>query len=232
MLKKLRAQPRRVVEASAVDPPRRRGAGDMSARAAELEAALAAQSRRLRELDHLTRNNLQTLSAITLLKARRCEDADTRRSLQTVAERIGAVSAAHRALDPENPKGRFDVSAFVADLAADLAATIDAERIGLTLDLEPLEAPERDAAAIALLVNELVTNALRHAFPDQRKGRIAIAIRADGRIVVADNGIGMPAAPPRDAFGRVLAEMLARQLGAELRLEDARPGTRVVVMLR
>jgi two-component sensor histidine kinase len=82
------------------------------------------------------------------------------------------------------------------------------------------------------LINELVTNALRHAFPDERRGHVAIAVGAQGRIVVADNGVGLgAAAPSREAFGRSLAEMLARQIGAELRFEDAAPGTRAVVVL-
>jgi len=104
---------------------------------------------------------------------------------------------------------------------------------GGRVDFKPQQArSERDAAPIALLINELVTNALRHAFPDERRGQVAIAVGAQGRIVVADNGIGLSAAAPsREAFGRSLAEMLARQIGAELVFEDAAPGTRAVVML-
>jgi len=102
----------------------------------------------------------------------------------------------------------------------------------LRLDLARLEVAERDAAPIALLINELVTNALRHAFPDERRGHVAITVGAQGRIVVADDGVGLSAAAPsREAFGRSLAEMLARQIGAELVFEDAGPGTRAIVML-
>ncbi|HEX8664106.1 MAG TPA: sensor histidine kinase, partial [Beijerinckiaceae bacterium] len=108
--------------------------------------------------------------------------------------------------------------------------------IRLDLDVEPFDVPERDAAALALLVNELVTNALRHAFPDGRKGRVSIsARRSEGaaRLTVEDDGVGLAAAAAAsgEGFGRTLAEMLARQLKAELRWEDAAPGTRAVLVL-
>ena len=241
MLKRLRAPPRRIEHETKSGLPRRPAAAPVSAaiedevrrRTVELEAALEARSRRLRELDHLAKNNLQTLASIILLKARRSQSAKARRSLLAMAERITALSTAHRLLDPADPAGGFDVGAFVKDLAGEVAAGVDPRRIAIRLDLARLEVAERDAAPIALLINELVTNALRHAFPDERRGHVAIAVGAQGRIVVADNGVGLgAAAPSREAFGRSLAEMLARQIGAELVFEDAEPGTRAIVFCR
>ena len=235
MLKRLRAQPRRIEHETKSGLSRRPAAAPVSAaieeevrrRTVDLEVALEARSRRLREFDHLAKNNLQTLASIILLKARRSQSAKARRSLLGMAERITALSTAHRLLDPADPAGGFDVGAFVKDFAGEVAAGVDPRRIAIRLDLRRLEVAERDAAPIALLINELVTNALRHAFPDERRGHVAIAVGAQGRIVVADNGVGLgAAAPSREAFGRSLAEMLARQIGAELVFEDARPGTR------
>jgi two-component sensor histidine kinase len=240
MLKRLRAPPRRIEPETKTGAARRPAAAPGNAavedevrrRTAELEAALEARSRRLREFDHLAKNNLQTLASIILLKARRTGDEGARRGLLNMAERINALAAAHRLIDPADPAGGFDVGAFVNDLAGKVAAGVDPRRIAIRLDLARLEVGERDAAPLALLINELVTNALRHAFPDGRRGHVAIAVGAQGRIVVADDGVGLSAAAPsREAFGRSLAEMLARQIGAELVFEDAEPGTRAVVML-
>jgi two-component sensor histidine kinase len=243
MLKKLRAPARRTgrePDAETIRPP---GAALVDAlveeevrrRTQELQAALDERTRRLRELDHLTRNNLQTLSSIVLLKARRTHDEAARRGLLNMAERIAALSAVHRLLDPASVSGRFDAAAFLQELAQDLAATADPRRIRLELDLEPLDVPEREGAAVALLLNELVANALRHAFPDGRTGRVAIAARRTGgvaRITVEDDGVGLgAAAPPGEGFGRTLAEMLARQLKADLQWQDAAPGTRAVLVL-
>jgi two-component sensor histidine kinase len=242
MLKKLRAPQRRTGREPDEDvrPPGAALVGalveeEVRRRTRELQAALDERSRRFRDLDHLTRNNLQTLSSIVLLKARRTRDEAARRGLLNMAERITALSAVHRLLDPANVSGCFDVAAFLEDLAGDLATTVDARQIRLELDLEPLDVPEREAAAIALLLNELITNALRHAFPGGRKGRVSIAARRSeggGRIVVEDDGIGLSrATPPGEAFGRQLSEMLARQIKAELLWEDAAPGTRAVLVL-
>ncbi|MFL5149348.1 MAG: histidine kinase dimerization/phosphoacceptor domain -containing protein, partial [Microvirga sp.] len=116
MLKRLRAPPRRIEHETRSGRP---AAAPVSAaiedevrrRTAELEAALEARSRRLRELDHLAKNNLQTLASIILLKARRSQSAKARRSLLAMAERITALSTAHRLLDPADPAGGFDVGA-------------------------------------------------------------------------------------------------------------------------
>jgi two-component sensor histidine kinase len=197
MLKKLPA-PRRRTGSKPDEDARPPGAlidalveEEVRRRTQELQAALDERTRRLRDLDHLTRNNLQTLSSIVLLKARRTQDEGARRGLLNTAERINALAAAHRLIDPADPSGRFDVAAFLQDFAGDLAAAAPPQ-IRLDLDVEPFDVPERDAAALALLVNELVTNALRHAFPDGRTGRVAVAVRRAGgatRIVVEDDGV-------------------------------------------
>ena len=85
------------------------------------------------------------------------------------------------------------------------------------------------------MINELVTNAVRHAFPNGRKGRLTIGASHSGgdlRIVVEDDGVGMNGtAVASEGFGRTLAEMLARQIRGKLSWEDACPGTRAVVVV-
>ena len=144
MLKKLRAPQRRTGREPDEDG-RPRGAALVDAlveeevrrRTRELEAALGERDRRLRDLDHLTRNNLQTLSSLVLLKARRTADETARRGLLNVAERIAAVAAVHRLIDPGSAAERFDVAAFLNEFAQDLAAGVDPQRIRLELDHAP-----------------------------------------------------------------------------------------------
>src|SRR3954470_14636668 len=141
MLKRLRAQPRRIEHETKSGLSRRPGAAPASAavedevrrRTADLEAALEARSRRVRGFDHLAKNNLQTLASIILLKARRSQSAKARRSLLAMAERITALSAAHRLLDPADPAGGLHVGAFVKDLAGEVAAGVDPGRIRMHL---------------------------------------------------------------------------------------------------
>jgi two-component sensor histidine kinase len=202
----------------------------------DLQTIVADQARRLSELSHRTKNNLQTLSAIAILKARHSQDDATRRALLEMAERIAALSTTYRPSEPASDDDRVDASALVAEVAHELLSAVDDARITLDLALEPIAVRAGAAAPFALLVNELVGSALRQGFPDGRRGRLKIALcGADGatRLVIAHDGIALDAARAGgDAFGRTLCEMFARQIGAELSFEDAQPGTRAVVLLR
>jgi two-component sensor histidine kinase len=99
--------------------------------------------------------------------------------------------------------------------------------------------PASTAASLALLIGELITNALRHAFPDGRRGRVSITIcKSDSelRIEIADNGVGMGGSDGGTAgeingFGLTIVELLGRQLQARITREDARPGVRMRVAL-
>ena len=105
----------------------------------------------------------------------------------------------------------------------------------LHLDLEMVEVPVEKAPPIALILNELITNALKHAFSEERGGRLSVLVRPDGNDVsirITDDGRGMPAKPPRVAsFGMRLIGNLARQLAASVAWHPANPGTRVELRL-
>ena len=202
---------------------------EITRRTHDLKAALDQQTALLHEVDHRVKNNLQVISSLILLKARRMSEASTRAVLNSVADRIGALSTAHRLLYASGDVSRFDLAAFASDFAADLAAIVDARRIAVTLDVDPIEVGAAKAAPLALLVHELATNAARHAFPDERCGTVAIAAKRGGdglTLTVSDDGIGLGASRPNpDGFGRSLVEMMVRQMRGEVAFEDAAPGT-------
>jgi two-component sensor histidine kinase len=151
--------------------------------------------------------------------------------LNAIADRINALAIAHRLL-AENEADLFDVSAYLREIGADLLAGSDG--IALALDLAPGFVSAAKAPPLALLLHEVIANAVQHAFPGEAAGRIAIEARfEDGvvRIVVADDGVGLPA-EPQEGFGLMLVNLLARQLRAEVTREPAHPGTRVSVVLK
>jgi PAS domain S-box-containing protein len=208
---------------------------EVERRTRDLKAALDQKTVLLHEVDHRVKNNLQIVSSLVLLKARRVQDKAAQRALNNMAERISALATVHRLLYPAGDVSRFDMSEFIRDLSSDLVSTAEPDQIKLELDVEPIGVSSAKAAPLALMINELVTNAVRHAFPDGRKGRLAIAAaRGDGelRIVVEDDGVGLNGKAPSDeSFGTTLAEMLARQVRATLTFENAHPGTRAVVVV-
>jgi two-component sensor histidine kinase len=207
---------------------------EVERRTAELDRELDLQHRRVREMGHRIKNNLQTLSALTLLKARRTEDEGARHALLNMAERIGALSTAYRLTDPSGGED-VDASALVSEIAADLVAGFEGKRIALALDVEPVAIRMETAAPLALLVNELIGNILRHGFPAGGTGRLTIGARREGdraRVAISSDSVGPPEAEAAgDAFGRTLCEIFARQIKAELAFEKAAPGTGAVVLL-
>lgn len=207
-------------------------------RTAELEAALEAQTTLLHEVDHRVKNNLQMISSLILMQSRTVSDANLKRSLGTMLERIEALSTVHRRLYQSKDVSKFDVSDFAKDLISDLLTASGRSEINPTLDLEPVVVPAEKATPVALMVNELVTNALKHAFKERpdgtRSGSIGIKMsQPDGHlnIEVSDDGVGMAGASGDASFGMRLIKSLARQLRADIEWRDAGPGTRVVISM-
>ncbi|HEX2135973.1 MAG TPA: PAS domain-containing protein [Microvirga sp.] len=208
---------------------------EVSRRTRDLRAALDQKTALLHEVDHRVKNNLQVISSLVLLKARRLANPEVRKVLHDLAERISALSTVHRLLYPVGDVSRFGLRDFLGDLTSDLATLLPAGQVEVELRVEPVAVAAAKAAPLALLVNELVSNAFKHAYPADRRGRVLVEVTKpdrDLRIVVEDDGVGIAgAAPPGDGFGKTLIEMLARQLKARVDWGDARPGTRAVVTM-
>lgn len=207
-------------------------------RTRELEAALEAQTTLLHEVDHRVKNNLQMISSLIVMQSRTIKDAATRKSLATMLERIEALSTVHRRLYQSKDVSRFDVADFARDLVTDLLTASGRSEIKSTLDLEPIVISAEKATPVALMVNELVTNALKHAFKEKADGttagRIGIKMsQPDGHfnIEVSDDGVGMADASGDASFGMRLIKSLARQLHADIEWRDAGPGTKVVISM-
>lgn len=201
-------------------------------RTAELEEALATQTTLVHEIDHRVKNNLQMVASLIVMQSRTIPDPSIRESLLAMLARVEALSTVHRRLYQTSDVTSFDVGDFVRDLVTDLISAFGSDRIRTMLDLEPVSVPSDKAAPIALMVNELVTNALKHAFNGRADGTIDVRVgKPNGRlrIEVTDNGHGMDGPPANGSFGLKLVNSLARQLQAEVTWADAQPGTRVCI---
>jgi len=198
-----------------------------------LRQALEAQAELQREADHRVKNTLQLISSLVLLHGRRAQDDNVRRALKAVQSRVTAVSVALRHVVRHDGVEQAELSALVRELAGDLAAAADREGIEIAMSLEPVTVPARQAAPLALILNEALGNALAHAFPDGRPGRIAVTLRQTAETVelsVTDDGVGAAATGGASGFGRTILQLLAQQLHARLETTDAQPGVRVAVM--
>jgi two-component sensor histidine kinase len=199
-------------------------------RPAPPDAELELERARVREIDHRAKNSLQLAGSLALLSARRAPSAETQAALNALHRRIAAVAAVHHGFLESPAPGRFDLTAFLRDQVATLTRTAPPDT-AVDLDLEPVEVPSASAAPLALIVNELVGNALAYSGPAPRV-RISLAQRDGGcRLAVADSGPGLPANGAGEGFGLTIVRLMAQQLRAELAFEDAQPGLRALVTL-
>lgn len=208
--------------------------GELQRSIEQVLAEARAKTVLLHEVDHRVKNNLQMIGALIAMQAKRTADPAAAAALRSVLSRVEAVATVHRRLYQGDDVGRFDVATFARDLATDLVNAAARPEITLALDLTPVEITKDKAAPLALVVNELVSNAVRHAFRE-RGGRILVRVRpeADALVVgIEDDGVGMPGQDlGRGSFGRTVVELLARQLQAQVIWQPADPGTRATVRM-
>ena len=203
----------------------------------ELAAALELRTTLLHEVDHRVKNNMQIIASLIGMQLRSIPDEAIRASLTTTLSRVEAMSTVHRRFYQSGDVARFDISEFIRDLVSDLVVATGRQDIAVELDLESINIPAEKAAPLALMVNEVVTNAIKHGFSDGTPGALQVAVRRDGptcRITVRDDGRGMAAGPTKgkgSTFGRKLIDRLGRQLQARSTWADAEPGTRVDITM-
>ena len=212
---------------------------EVGKRTRDLTEALAAKTMLVHEVDHRVKNNLQMIASLLTMQTRAIVDPTAREAMKTMLTRIEALGTVHKRLYQSQDVRRFDVAEFARELASDLVRGSGRAGIRLHFDLEAVEVPVEKAPSIALIMNELITNALKHAFPGEGPGRLSIVVKPEGDhfgIRIIDDGVGMPAeVVGHRSFGKRLIESLARQLNARIAWQPAgtgaRPGTWIDIRL-
>ncbi|MFN3473430.1 MAG: sensor histidine kinase [Blastomonas sp.] len=187
----------------------------------------------LHEMQHRVANSLQIIASILMQSARKVQSEEARGHLSDAHQRVMSIATLQRHL-AQSDGGAVDLAPYLAQLCASIGASMihDRKRLTLTTRVDPVSIDGDVSVSMGLVVTELVINALKHAFPDGRKGHVVVGFAASGgdwTLSVSDDGIGM-AGHPEDAqagLGTRIIQALAKQLGAEISVEDAAPGTRV-----
>ena len=189
----------------------------------------------LQEVRHRVANSLQIIASVLLQNARKTLSDETRGHLKDAHHRVMSVAALERLLAGSG-EPHVELQAYFTQLCDSIAASMiaDADHISLVVTGAPGIVDARVSVSLGLIVTELVINALKHAFPDHRSGKIIVAFDVQGpnwSLSVVDDGVGMPSDPAdvRAGLGTNIIQALARQLSATIATDARHVGTRVVV---
>ena len=190
-----------------------------------LKSSLAEKEVLLKEIHHRVKNNMQVISSLLALQASESKDATTRDALQEVTNRVRSMAMVHEKLYQSADLSRVEFADYTQSLLEHLwqAQATTASGIRLELDLQPILLPINVAIPCGLILNELVANALKHAFNGRDNGRVTVSLRTGEKggvcLSVRDNGIGLPPGfewREAKSLGLRLVQMLARQLHASV----------------
>jgi len=153
----------------------------------------------MQELQHRVGNSLQVIASVIMQSAMRVTSAETRSQLYATHERILSVATVQKQLAASS-RGKVDLRPYLTSLCNSLGASMicEQEQLRLEASVDDRAVSADEAMSLGLIVTELVINALKHAFPDRRNGRIAVGYSAQGSnwaLSVRDDGVGMPADP-------------------------------------
>lgn len=197
---------------------------------AEREKRLSLLDDALKEIDHRTRNNYQTVLALVELQARQSSDAAVRDALRQVADRIQAIANASQQLAVKS--GGLDtvrLDDHLCGLVEQIQRGLSRREIEVECDVDDVTASADTATSISIIVNELVTNALKHAFNGEGSGKVSVMGRHGSgfELIVTDDGRGID--PKRRSskggLGSKLVESFARQLDAQHQVTSSDRGT-------
>ena len=186
----------------------------------------------LKEIHHRVKNNLEIVSSLLALQAAHMDDSNAAEAMEKSRDRIHSMSMIHQKLYQEKSLSAIEMKDYFKNLTNYIIAIFGAEqRVKVLFEMDTLELDVDTAVPIGLIVNELLTNSLKYAFPDNREGTIRIGLRKEGlqlSLWVADDGIGKLEAGKAQGtgFGTQLITLLTQQMDGKMELNLDR-GTKV-----
>ena len=214
----------------------------------EKERAIAERERQrveilLQDSNHRIGNSLATVSSLLGLQLRQTRSEEARAALSAARDRVQTVSTAHRRLRLGEDMESTRIDEFLETVIEDIRNAIGEDRkINFQTDFEPLDLKARDVTTVGIILGELITNAVKHAFKGRREGQIAVSFKYDDAgipaLIVEDNGIGWERDDTENAkeptgLGTLVVEQLCMQFGEKpvYEISESGSGTRVIVRL-
>ncbi|TCQ79169.1 two-component sensor histidine kinase [Ochrobactrum sp. BH3] len=215
----------------------------------EKERAIAERERQrveilLQDSNHRIGNSLATVSSLLGLQLRQTRSEEARSALSAARDRVQTVSTAHRRLRLGEDMESTRIDEFLETVIEDIRNAIGEDRkITFQTDFAPLDLKARDVTTVGIILGELITNAVKHAFKGRQEGQIAVSFRYDDKtgipaLIVEDNGVGWQRGDAENAkeqtgLGTLVVEQLCMQFGEKpvYEISESGSGTRVIVRL-
>jgi two-component sensor histidine kinase len=203
-------------------------------RTSQLSATLREREVLLQEIHHRVKNNLQVISSLINMQARQLVDDSSRQALAECQTRVQAIALIHEKLYQSKDYSRVHFSEYAKSLASNIfsATGISPQSVSLRLAIEDVALGVDKAIPCGLILNELITNALKHAFPPPMLGTVSVELHKPSdhviSISVSDDGVGMPDVPElksSSSLGLSLVHTLVDQLEGELEIVRERGTT-------
>jgi two-component sensor histidine kinase len=214
---------------------------DLTRANAVIRDALKEKETLLQEIHHRVKNNLQVISSLINIQLRKLGPGAAREPLQECQTRVQAIALIHEQLYQSRNYSRVPFSQYARSLAANVFHAAGASPGAVSLEVEVGEVALAVDKAIpcGLILNELITNALKHAFPQERRGTVRVLLNQTAaglvKLVVTDDGVGLPAEldiRQSDTLGMQLVCTLGEQLAAKLDVRRTIAGTSFEVVFQ
>lgn len=216
---------------------KRRGEQELARKNAIIKDQLHEKELLLREIHHRVKNNLQVVSSLLSIQSRGIADEKAREAVQDSRQRVKSMALIHQDLYRDGDLTGVPMRNYVDRLVNGLVGSYAKEAsVRVVMDVQDIALDVDTAVPIGLILNELITNAIKYAWPDGRPGTLTVSLKEqEGRLVlsVADDGVGMPAAgaPAKGSgFGLNMVRTFSGKLNAEWEVAGP-PGTQVVLQV-
>lgn len=191
----------------------------------QLQRSLREKDVLLKEIHHRVKNNMQVIYSLLNLQAKGMDDKAVRAKFEESRDRVNSMALIHEKLYRSADLAHIDFKEYLKSLVRGIADTHKRHGVAISVDMDPVALDVNVGIPCGLIVNELVSNSLKHAFPDGRTGTIAVGIRinsgGDNVLFVEDNGIGFPADLDfrnTSSLGLQLVNGLTGQINGSIRL--------------
>lgn len=191
-----------------------------------LEAQVQQKELLFKEVNHRIKNSLQIVSSILQLQVPHTQSAEAADALRNAAVRVRAIAAVHERLYTGEDASVVRLDTFLSDLCSEIGRAYGCAPDGIKTDVQPVDVPTDMAIPLALIVNELVTNVVKHVGPPceiRLRSEVGDALK----LTISDTGNGPPQDQPRLGLGTRIVDAFSTQLGAQVETKQVSGGYRI-----